>query len=189
MKTKGLTVKQENFCQAYIRSGDKSAAYREAYSTSKMKPESVNRKAFELFNEVKIRSRVEVLQKEVAIRNEITIDELVQTLAGMVRFDPASVYDENGVLKSIHEMPIVARQMISELNIDEIKEYRDGKTNVIGQTKKLKLFDKLGAVEKLMRHLGGYEKDNKQKGEISISSPEEREARIEALIEKFKSSK
>jgi len=58
MKQSNLTLKQEAFCQAFIRLGDKSAAYREAYSTKNMKPESINRKSFELFNEVKIRSRI-----------------------------------------------------------------------------------------------------------------------------------
>lgn len=158
-----LTKKQEDFCQAYIRLGDKSAAYREAYSTSKMKPESINRKSFELFNEVKIRSRVEVLQKEVAIRNKITIDELVQTLAGMVRFDIAELYNEKGALKPIHEMSPEARRMISELDTyEEFYGFGEDK-QLIGYTKKVKTIRKLDAIEKLMKHLGGYSKDNEQK--------------------------
>lgn len=182
-----LTIKQENFAQAYVKLGDKSAAYRDAYNCENMKPESINRKAFQLFHEVKITARIQELQKEVAERNKITVDELVQTLAGMVRFDPATIYDENGVLKSIHDIPIVARQMISELTIDEIKDYQDGHKIVIGQTKKLKLFDKLGAVEKLMKHLGGYEKDNEQKKNPAIILEDENavKERVNALMAKM----
>lgn len=61
-----LTVKQENFCQAYIRLGDKSAAYREAYNCENMKAETVNRNAFELFDNNKITTRILELQKQVA---------------------------------------------------------------------------------------------------------------------------
>ena len=42
---KGLTIKQENFCNYYIESGNASDAYRRAYSCEKMKDETVNRKA------------------------------------------------------------------------------------------------------------------------------------------------
>jgi len=47
-----LTPKQEKACQKYIELGDKSAAYRSAYNCSRMKPESINRKAYELFEGV-----------------------------------------------------------------------------------------------------------------------------------------
>lgn len=64
MKTKKLTIKQEAFCQAYLRFGDKSTAYRNAYSTSNMKAGSINRMAFALFNNLNITSRIEILQTE-----------------------------------------------------------------------------------------------------------------------------
>ena len=166
MKSNNLTIKQEAFCQAFVRLGDKSAAYREAYSSSNMKPQTIHVRASKLTNEYKISTRIDLIRAEISERNKITIDELVQNLAGMVRFDPASVYDEFGALKSIHEMPKEARQMISELNIDEIKGFVNGESVIVGQTKKIKLFDKLGAIEKLMKHLGGYSKDNTQKQPI-----------------------
>ncbi|MGL4546014.1 MAG: terminase small subunit, partial [Plesiomonas sp.] len=39
----GLTEKQEKFCKALIETGNQSEAYRRAYNTENMKPESVNR--------------------------------------------------------------------------------------------------------------------------------------------------
>ncbi|MGL5649240.1 MAG: terminase small subunit, partial [Clostridium sp.] len=49
---KKLTQKQENFCQKFVETGNASEAYRHAYNVSKMKPESVNRKACELMKNV-----------------------------------------------------------------------------------------------------------------------------------------
>jgi len=159
MKSNNLTIKQEAFCQAYIRLGDKSAAYREAYNTSKMKPESINRKAFELFVNVNITARIEFLRSEIQVDNKATISEIVNTLSDMLRFDVAELYDSNGNLKNIHSIPKKARLMIAQLETDEIRVRNES----IGQVKKVKVFDKMQAVEKLMKHLGGYEKDNAQK--------------------------
>ena len=177
MKTNNLTKKQEDFCQAYMKYGDMSAAYREAYKCVNMKPESINIQGFKSFNNPKIALRIRELQKEASERNRITVDELIQNLAGMVRFDPAEIYDKNGALKGIHDIPKVARQMIAELNVDEIN-YNG---TVIGHTKKLKLFDKLGAIEKLMKHLGGYEKHNEQK---QPKNSEDRNQLISQILEK-----
>lgn len=163
MKTNNLTIKQEKFCQAYIRLGDKSAAYREAYNASNMKPESVNNKAYVLFDKVYIRSRIDELRAAVAERNKITLDELISTLAGMVRFDPAKMYDENGNLKNIHDIPVEGRRMISKIKSFEEYSGRGENRELIGFTKEVDVYDKLTAVEKLMKHLGGYERDNQQK--------------------------
>lgn len=155
-----LTVKQEAYAQAFIKLGDKSAAYREAYKSSNMKPETINRKAFEVHENGNVSARIDELRSLLANRNEIEIDELVKALAGMVRFDVGELYDEHGQLKNIHEMSLTARQMITQL---DTFEQHDHKGAFIGTTKKIRTIGKLDAIEKLMKHLGGYEKDNRQK--------------------------
>ena len=49
-----LTPKQEGFCLSYVEIGNASEAYRLNYNAEKMKPESVNRMAAELLNNLKI---------------------------------------------------------------------------------------------------------------------------------------
>ncbi|EPZ98572.1 terminase small subunit, partial [Glaesserella parasuis] len=44
-KGRGLTPKQEKFCQLYIELGNASEAYRQAYDCSKMSNETINTKA------------------------------------------------------------------------------------------------------------------------------------------------
>lgn len=160
MKEQILTPKQEAFCQAYVKLSDKTAAYRQVYSTSKMKPESVNRLAFALFENVNVTSRIDEIRNSLVARNEIEIDELVKSLAGMVRFDIGELYNEHGQLKQIHEMSLTARQMIMHL---DTFEQHDKKGEFLGTTKKIRIIPKLDAIEKLMKHLGAYERDNKQK--------------------------
>ena len=75
-----LTPKQEKFCQVYIETGNASEAYRQAYNTEKMKPESVNSKGYQLLQQVKITARVDELRAEHKKRHEITVDTLVAEL-------------------------------------------------------------------------------------------------------------
>ena len=75
-----LTIKQEKFANLYIELGNASEAYRQSYNCEKMKPESVNIKAFELLNNGKITLRIEELRSELAERHDITKDTLITEL-------------------------------------------------------------------------------------------------------------
>ncbi len=76
-----LTPKQRRAVDRFLLKGDKSEAYRYAYNTSKMKPESINRVAFRLFDQVKIRSWVEYHQQKAAAKFDITFDEQLKNLS------------------------------------------------------------------------------------------------------------
>ena len=71
-----LTIKQENFCRAYIETGNASEAYRQAYDAENMKPETINRKAKELLDNGKITARVDELKAVHAERHDVTVDSL-----------------------------------------------------------------------------------------------------------------
>lgn len=75
-----LTAKQEAFAQAYVETGNASEAYRQSYSTKNMKPETVNRAAFEATQHPKVSARVAELQQFHAKRHEITVDSLSEKL-------------------------------------------------------------------------------------------------------------
>ncbi|NBI43446.1 terminase small subunit [[Haemophilus] felis] len=79
-KGRGLTPKQEKFCQLYVELGDASKAYRQVYDTSKMKDESVNRLAKKELDKIKIRSRINELKATHQQRHNITVDNLLGKL-------------------------------------------------------------------------------------------------------------
>lgn len=165
-----LTDKQEKYCQSYIICMNQSTAYRIAYDAEAMNQNSVAREACLLHSDPNISQRIKELQAEAYERNKATIDELVYTLSGMVRFDIADLYDDNGNLLNIKDMPLIARQMISQLDSDECYGVNEeGRKEVIGTTKKVRTIQKLDAIEKLMKHLGGYERDNFQKKPDAIT--------------------
>lgn len=59
-----LTQKQENFCLAYIETGNASEAYRRSFSAGKMKPETVTKRASELLSNGDITGRLGELRKQ-----------------------------------------------------------------------------------------------------------------------------
>ena len=75
-----ITAKQEKAAQAFIETGCKTTAYREAYNAGKMKPATINRRAFELFETDMVTARVEELQKAAQKRHETTVDNITTKL-------------------------------------------------------------------------------------------------------------
>ena len=75
-----LTIKQEKFAQLVVELGDNSKAYRGAYDASRMKPESVHRKARELIENVKVAARIEELRAEAAKAHRCTVESLLLEL-------------------------------------------------------------------------------------------------------------
>ena len=79
-KGRGLTPKQEKFCQLYIELGNASEAYRQAYDCSKMKPETINSRAKELLKDGPITVRLDELKQSHQQRHNITVDNLLGKL-------------------------------------------------------------------------------------------------------------
>lgn len=164
-----LTEKQERFCQAYIEFGDKGKAYRDAYDADAMNSNSVSVEANTMFKDPKITLRVEELQNEARERNKVKIDDVLGYLSDMIKFDIAEIYQEDGSLKSIHDIPKPHREMINSIKVYEDFANIGGEREKVGETKEVRLLNKLDVIEKFMKHFGGYEKDNKQKSEGSVT--------------------
>jgi phage terminase small subunit len=100
-----LTQKQERFCLAYIETGNASEAYRRAYNTANMKPESVHRLAKALRDNIKIASRLAQLRKRAADACEVTVQKLTRELiadrelARKMRHPSAAIAASMGIAK------------------------------------------------------------------------------------------
>ena len=75
-----LTPKQENFCLAYLETGNASEAYRRAYDAENMTPATINVKACELLANDKVTVRLAELREPIMQRHAITVDDLLREL-------------------------------------------------------------------------------------------------------------
>lgn len=69
-----LTAKQEAFCIAYLKTGNASEAYRQAYSTKNMSGPVINNKASALLAKGEIRVRLEELRKPAVEAAQMTLE-------------------------------------------------------------------------------------------------------------------
>lgn len=88
-----LTPKQEAFCLAYLKTGNASEAYRQAYEPKKMTDKSVNEKASQMLAMVKIRSRLKELNSKAVTDAVMTRQEALERLSRFARTDLADLVE------------------------------------------------------------------------------------------------
>lgn len=161
-----LTPKNEKYCQAYILLGDKSAAYREAYSTSKMSAKVIHNKASELSKKGEVRVRLAELREKLEKQDLYTLrDSIQRDLKLIERYEKALDVLEN---QSSKDKEIeAAERMIKFIGASGYNS----------------------AQERLSKQHGFFEVDNTQKNPTDTRTPEERDARINELIEKYNANR
>ncbi|MFA5154432.1 MAG: terminase small subunit [Clostridia bacterium] len=144
-----LTVKQIRFCQEYIVDlNGTQAAIRAGYSEN-----SAQQIASELLSKPVIQEYVQDLLDQRAARTKATADFAISEIYHLISFDPNEVFNEDGTLKLIKDIPRNIRKAISSIEVDEIWEGRGKDREQIGETKKIKFWDKTRTIELLSKHL------------------------------------
>lgn len=156
-KEKELTLKQRKFAQEYCIDLNATAAYiRAGYNAKGHAAESA---ASRLLSNVEIQDAVAQKQKELAAKCDVTAERVIREVAALAFSDVRKLFTADGSLKPIHELDDVTAAAIASIEVDEIKS--DGA--VIGQVKKIKVWDKNSATERLCKHLGLFREDNSQR--------------------------
>lgn len=140
-------ARQELFAQKVAKGMSQYEAYKSLY---KVKKEGTTRgAASRLAAKVIVAARIEELKKEGAAKALIEIAEVVEGLKRIALADLADAFNQDGKLKTIHEIPKPLRLAINAIEVDELF----GQDGPIGYTKKLKLAEKNKAWEMLGRYL------------------------------------
>ena len=148
---RGLTLKQEKFCQEYMDTGNATEAYRRVYSTSRMKSTTVNRNAKALLDHSKISARIENLRVKLMRTFDIPREKVLY------------------VLEAIHDAKIteyvefdghtVRFKPFKKLTDQQIRAVESIKQNEKGEIE-LKLHGKSWTTDRIMKMLG-YEAPKK----------------------------
>lgn len=93
-----LTPKQEKFIQGVVSGMTYSDAYRAAYNCARMKPETVNNKAYELMHKGEISARVEKARAEAAKNAQWSLDLAVERVRKL-NDEALSSLEEDGLYK------------------------------------------------------------------------------------------
>ena len=152
---------QEAFVDNIIAGLPQYEAYRKAGYKGKNDAIIMSNSSTLLKRNKKVIRRLAYKRAQLAKKAEITAEKVIKEFACIGLVDIAQIYDDNGNIKDIEDIPEETRRAIA--GIEHIAEY-DNDGNVSGYTKKLKFWDKNKALENLGKHLGLYELDNAQRG-------------------------
>jgi len=147
-----LTAKQEAFAVAVAKGSNASDAYRTVYSAGRMTAKSINEEASHLLANPKVASRIAQLREPAVKAARLEIDETLRQLACVLRSDARRLFRPDGSLIPVHELDDATAAAISSIELDDQ-----------GKPKKIRLWNKTEAIDKAMKHLGLFERDNGQK--------------------------
>jgi hypothetical protein len=121
----GLTMKEEQFCDAFLVSGDASQSYRAAYNASPRRSGGwVRREAYRLLHKPHIRSRIEALRKKTEASAVYTANEAFRD-AGMA-FDLARNHEQpSAMVSAVTLRARLAGLMVDKQEVTEMRKLRD----------------------------------------------------------------
>lgn len=139
-----LNSKQLRFIDEYLIDFNATqAAIRAGYSKK-----TAGSQAFDLLKKPEIQQAIQAKQKELATKAGVTRERIIAEIARIAFSDVRKLFKETGGLKAIHELDDETAGAVAGVDvIVSSGEFPE-------TTKKIKLWDKNSALEKLLKHLG-----------------------------------
>lgn len=185
MADKPLTPKQERFVQEFLVDLNATAAYKRAGYKVK-NDNAAAASASQLLRNPKVQEAIEKGRHAASKRTEITLDRWLAELAAIAFSDPRRLYQEDGSLRPIGELEDEVAATVARVEAFEELEGRGDNRALVGFTKKVRLWDKLSALEKIGKHLGflkdRHEHSGPNGGPIPLKYDDLSDAEIEDRI-------
>jgi len=158
MSMSKLTIKQDNFAQS-VADGEFDypwQSYNKYYDVKKMSKNAQYVETCKLLQNPNVALRISEIRNKTRERNEAKLDEVLDNLAKFLRFNLKSIFKPDGTMKSFDEMTDEEAACIQSFEVVELFSGKGENKRAIGTVKKVKLIDKLGTIDKLMRQMGAY---------------------------------
>lgn len=107
---------------------------------------------------------------QVQVETGITLERTLREIARIGFFDPRKMFDAEGNPKRLVDLDDDTAAVIAGLDVVEEWAGSSADRVLVGHIKKWKLADKKGALDMLMKHLGGYEANNAQAGQAAATA-------------------
>ena len=144
------TPKQARFAELYLISMNATkAAIGAGYSKH-----TASQLGYKLVQKSSVQCRID---QEITARSERTHmdqDWVLERLANLIDLDLLDLFDKYGKMRRLDEIPEDTRKLLAGLEtFEEFQNLRGSGAELIGYTKKIKVPDKLKAIELVMRNL------------------------------------
>lgn len=156
-----LTDKEQRFCEEYLVDLNATqAAIRAGYSEK-----TARSIGSENLSKPDIQEKILLLRQELSDKTGITAQRVLNELAKIAFSDPRKAFKADNALLDVRQFDDDTAGAVASVEVDALYEKIDGEKELVGQTQKIKFWDKVNALEKLGKHLGIFEKDNRQKSD------------------------
>jgi phage terminase small subunit len=142
----GVTEQQKRFAYAYFnnRGNATKAAIKAGYS-----PKTAVVTGSRLLTYANIQKIIKELGEEIKERAIVTKEQIVAELAKIGFSDIRKLFDEDNRLLNIKDIPDDIAASLSSSEVDQLWEQSENGKVQVGETKKIKLWDKLKALSQL----------------------------------------
>lgn len=156
----GLTQLQRKFADTYRAHKERNAtqSYLAVYTRSSLR--AAESSSCNLLKHPKVSAYIAMLDERDSRKHQVTAEDIIKSIAQEINFDPGELYNDDGSLKKITDLPEDIRMCLQGVDFAEIAGIEGGTVT------KLKWAKKNLAREQAMKHLGMFERDNQQKQPI-----------------------
>ena len=147
------------FVEAYMANGGNAtqAAIAAGFSEA-----SAGQRGYELLNEPAVAETLAARRKALQEAHGLTTERVLLELRRLALVDPRKLFGEDGNPLLPHELDDDTAAALAGVDVEELFEGRGDERVQIGNVRKFKLWDKGAALERAMKHLGLFERDNAQ---------------------------
>ena len=111
-----------------------------------------------LLKDVRVLAEIDARRAELASKAGLSLERTLLEISRLAYSDPRKMFNPDGSLKAIADLDDDTAATLASFETQEI----ESGDVVIGSLKKIKVWDKKGALDMAMRFHGGYKKDNEQ---------------------------
>lgn len=143
-----LSERQKKFCDEYLLDfNGTQAAVRAGYSKKSAKEQGSR-----LLTKINVQQYLNTKKQKAAAKFEISHERTLQEIGKIAYSNIKSLFNEDGSLKKISDMTDEEACLLSSVEVDEIISEK----KKIGETRKVKLWDKTKGLEMLAKHFKIY---------------------------------
>lgn len=166
------------FVEAYLSNGRNAtdAALQAGYSKG-----GAAKQGYRMSKDPVILSMLEQRRTNIAVKTELSTDEIMADMARALRFDPRKLFGQDGTFIPIHALDDDVALCLTSIETVIVKGTEGSETPLF--VKKIKWESKATARDQALKVFGMYEKDNQQKAGVMDGLPREL---VRLMVERLK---
>ena len=159
-------LRRQRFIDAYLSNGHNAT---QAAITAGFSPKTACAQGQRLLRKVEVSGEIARAAEQAAQALGLERERALEEIAHISFFDPRKLFNSDGTFKNPDEWDAETAAAVASFETVEKSSGRSAGDEPNIRVTKVKLWDKNAALEKAMKHLGLYEKDNAQRGpELSL---------------------